>query len=63
MIIPLEGENVLCLANVIAIYRTPEGAKILRRDGKTESSVFSPLTLKKRMEALAAQSAVKGRSF
>lgn len=63
MIIPLEGENVLCLANVVAIYRTPDGARILRRNGKTEDSVFNPLTLKRRMEALEAQSVIKGRSF
>ena len=59
MIIPLEGDNVLCLANVVAIYHTPGGARILRRDGRSEYSVFSPETLKKRRDALEASSSIK----
>jgi len=59
LIIPLEGDNVLCLANVVAIYHAPGGTKILRRNGSTEDSVFSPETLRKRRDALEAASAVR----
>ena len=59
MIISLEGDNVLCLANVVAIYHAPGGTRILLRDGRVEESVFSPETLKKRRDALEAQAAVR----
>lgn len=48
MFIPLEGENILCLANVIALYREEGKNVILRRDGAKESTPFSPQTLKNR---------------
>ncbi|MCE5201825.1 MAG: hypothetical protein LLF78_04865 [Synergistaceae bacterium] len=63
MFIPLEGDNIVCLANIIAIYRGTEGTEILRLDGTVEKTVFSPPTLKKRLIALREQSTVQGRSF
>lgn len=48
MFIPLEGDNILFLDNVIAIYRDESGTVILKRNGKKENSSFSPETLKKR---------------
>jgi hypothetical protein len=63
MFIPLENDNIICLANVIAIYRGDGGTEILRTDGRREKTVFSPPTLKKKMSALKERSAIKGRSF
>lgn len=48
MFIPLEGENIICLANVTAIYRSESQTVILKRDGTTETTSFTPLTLAKR---------------
>ncbi len=39
---------MICLANVIAIYRTEKGTQILKRDGSAISTGFTPATLKKR---------------
>lgn len=58
MLIPLEGENILCLANVIALYREEGQNVILRRDGTKEPTPFSPQTLKKRGEAFWDQAAL-----
>ncbi|MCI5864847.1 MAG: hypothetical protein MR000_06440 [Cloacibacillus porcorum] len=58
MFIPLEGENIICLANVTAIYRSESQTVILKRDGTTETTSFTPLTLAKRQRAFAAESAV-----
>ncbi len=57
MFIPLEGENIICLANVTAIYRSESQTVILKRDGTKETTSFTPLTLAKRQRALAAESA------
>ena len=62
MFIPLEGENILCLANAVALYRADGKTEILRRDGSITETSASPLTLKKRGEALNSESAIKGRS-
>ena len=45
MFIPLEGENIVCLANVVAIYRSGIQTVILKRDGSTETTSFTPPTL------------------
>mgnify|MGYP001280897886 CR=1 FL=1 len=58
MFIPLEGENIVCLANVVAIYRSGIQTVILKRDGTTETTSFTPPTLAKRQRAFAAESAV-----
>ncbi len=63
MFIPLEGENILCLANVVALYRTEQGTEILKCDGSSAHTSFTPLTLKKRQAALQKASAINGRSF
>lgn len=54
MFIPLEGENIVCLANVVAIYRSGIQTVILKRDGSTETTSFTPPTLAKRQKALRA---------
>ena len=41
MFIPLEGENIICLANVIAMYKTDEGTAILKRDGSVIRTGFT----------------------
>ena len=48
LFIPLEGENIICLANVIAMYKTDKGTAILKRDGSVIRTGFNPATLKKR---------------
>ncbi|MDL2298159.1 hypothetical protein LJC40_03295 [Synergistaceae bacterium OttesenSCG-928-D05] len=58
MFIPLEGENVLCLANAVALYRENDKTIILRRNGTKETAPFTPQTLKKRGEALWEESAL-----
>ncbi len=58
MFIPLEGKNIICLANVTAIYRSESQTVILKRDGTTETTSFTPPTLAKRQRAFAAESAV-----
>lgn len=61
MFIPLEGDNILCLANVIAVYKGEHGAVILRRNGKTETSYFMPWTLRKRGLKYWNESLINGR--
>lgn len=51
MFIPLDGENILCLANVVAICKNGGKTEILRRGGAREPSVFAPSTLAKRKKA------------
>ncbi len=46
--IPLEGENILCLCNTVAIYKTDAGTEILKVDGSVIRTGFTPTTLKKR---------------
>ncbi len=55
MFIPLDGENILCLANVVAICKNGDKTEILRRGGRREISVFTPSTLAKRKEAFSAK--------
>ncbi len=55
MFIPLEGENVLCLENAVAIYREDGETVILKRNGGKEHTSFTPRALAKRGAALAAR--------
>lgn len=55
MFIPLEGENVLCLENVVAIYREDGATVILKRNGGKEQTSFTPRILAKRGEKLGAR--------
>lgn len=59
MFIPLEGENILCLANVILMYRNNDETNIIKRDGSVVKTSFTPLTLKKRQIALYDKSIIK----
>lgn len=52
MLIPTEGENLLCLARVVALYREDNVTTILREDGTAVATSFTPQTLKKRGEVL-----------
>lgn len=52
MLIPIEGENLLCLVGVVALYREDNITKILYEDGNSSVTSFTPQTLKKRGEAL-----------
>ena len=62
--IPLEGENILCLCNTVAIYKTDAGTEILKVDGSVIRTGFTPTTLKKRqLDFLNKQTIViNGRS-
>ncbi|MGD9666263.1 MAG: hypothetical protein AB7U31_02265 [Synergistaceae bacterium] len=62
MFIPLEGENILCLANTVAIYRTDNGTEILKRDGSVIRTGFTPPTLKKRQLSFLTKRTINGRS-
>ena len=55
MFIPLEGENVLCLENAVAIYREDGVTVILRRNGGKERTSFTPRILAERAERLGAR--------
>jgi len=61
LFIPLENENILCLANIVALYRNLDGTDILERDGSVVKTSFTPLTLKRRQTELWQKSAIKGR--
>ncbi|MDO4987577.1 MAG: hypothetical protein Q4E17_00895 [Synergistes sp.] len=54
MFIPLDKDNIICLANVAAIIRADGGAVVLRTDGRRVSVPFSPINLAKRHLKLAA---------
>ena len=54
MFIPLEGENVLCLENAVAIYREDGATVILKRNGGKERTSFTPRQLSARWAADAA---------
>lgn len=56
MFIPLEGEEVVCLANVIALYREDGATTILRDDGSKLRSSFTPETLRKRRDEFSDKS-------
>lgn len=62
MFIPLEGENILCLANTVAIYKTDNGTEILKRDGSVIRTGFTPPTLKKRQLDFLCKRTINGRS-
>jgi len=64
LFIPLEGENILCLCNTVAIYKTDAGTEILKVDGSVIRTGFTPTTLKKRqLDFLNKQTIViNGRS-
>ena len=55
MFIPLEGENVLCLENAVAIYREDGATVILKRNGGKERTSFTPRILAKRGAQLSAR--------
>lgn len=55
MFIPLEGENVLCLENAVAIYREDGATVILKRNGGKERTSFTPRALAKRGEKFSAR--------
>jgi len=63
MFIPLEGENIICLANVVALCRGDNGTNIIKRNGSIAKTSFTPVTLKKRQLALYNESIIKRRSF
>ncbi len=48
MFIPLEGENIICLADIVAVYKGNNGTEILKKDGSVIMTGFTPATLKKR---------------
>lgn len=52
VLIPLEEDNLFCLARVVALYRENGVTQILSADGSRRATSFTPLTLKKRGEAL-----------
>jgi hypothetical protein len=62
LFIPLEGENILCLANTVAIYKTDNGTEILKRDGSVIRTGFTPPTLKKRQLDFLCKRTINGRS-
>ena len=55
MFIPLEGENVLCLENAVAIYREDGATVIPKRNGGKERTSFTPRILAKRGAQLSAR--------
>lgn len=55
MFIPLEGENVLCLENAVAIYREGGETVILKRNGGKERTSFTPRAIARRGERLGAR--------
>ena len=62
LIIPLEGESIICLANTVAIYKTENGTEILKRDGSVIRTGFTPTTLKKRQLDFLSKMTINGRS-
>ncbi|MFA5672381.1 MAG: hypothetical protein WC922_07995 [Synergistaceae bacterium] len=62
MFIPLEGENIICLANTIAIHKTENGTEILKSDGSVITTGFTPTTLKKRQLDFITKRTINGRS-
>lgn len=64
MFIPLEGEKIVCMENIVMIYRGDcGGSVVLKRDGAALSSSFSPVTLKRRYLAFCRKLETNGRSF
>lgn len=62
LFIILEGENIVYIANTVAIYRTNNGTEILKRDGSVIKTGFTPPTLKKRQLDLIYKRTTNGRS-
>lgn len=58
LLIPTGGEDLFCLARVVALYREGDATIILRVDGTRGVTSLTPRTLKKRGEALWASSAL-----
>lgn len=54
MFIPLEGENIVCLANVAALVRSDGQTLILKSGGEALTSSFTPRALARRHDAFAA---------
>lgn len=52
MLIPIEEDDLFCLARVVALYRENGVTQILSADGSCRTTSFTPLTLKKRGETL-----------
>jgi hypothetical protein len=52
MFIPLEGEDIICLADVVAVYKEDGGTTILHADGSKTRSSLSPETLARRLDSL-----------
>lgn len=63
MFIPLEGENVVCLANVVVMFRNSNETNIIKKNGSIVKTSFTPRTLKKRHLALYNKSIIRKRSF
>lgn len=55
MFIPLEGEKILCLENVVALYRENGATVILKRNGGKEESSFTPRAIARRGAKLGAR--------
>ena len=53
MFIPLEGENIVCLANVSALIRDGGRTFILKSSGERLTSSFTPQALARRRRAFA----------
>ncbi len=54
MFIPLEGENIICLANVAALVRDGDKTIILKTGGTRLTSSFTPRALARRHKSFAA---------
>lgn len=52
MFIPLTCDSIICLADVVALYRDGGKTVILHSDGRKSMAGLTPLTLKKRQERL-----------
>lgn len=63
MFIPLEGEDIVCLGNVIAIYKSSGNTEILRRDGTITNTGFTPTTLKRRQMEFWDKSVITWKGF
>lgn len=55
MFIPIEGEDCIWLAPVIAMIREGDSTRIYREDGTIQNTGFRPLTLVRRYAALDAE--------
>lgn len=60
MFIPLEGDNIICLAEAVALYKENGATAILKINGKKEYTSFTPATLARRYEKFSAAAALDG---